>query len=73
MTTVAQLIAYLETLPQEAIVQCLSEKRSGYSVWTDWKDLDISEHVNVIDLRENKFVKPESENFQKVFVEIGDK
>lgn len=47
MTTVAQLIAHLQTLPQDAIVQCLSEKTRGYESWTEWTDLKISDHVDI--------------------------
>lgn len=73
MTTVADLIAHLQTLPQDAIVQCLAEKQGSWNDFIEWVDLNISDHVNVIDLRGNQFVKPESSNFNKVFVEIGDK
>jgi hypothetical protein len=73
MTTVAQLIAHLQTLPQGAEVRCLKEEGRAWDTYAEWKDLDIENDVSVCDLRNNQFVKPEDENFGKVFVEIGDK
>ena len=73
MTTVAQLIAHLQTLPQEAIVWSLAEKDSFHSSWVEWQDLEIEADIDVIDLRGNEFVKPENPNFNKVFVKIGRK
>jgi hypothetical protein len=72
MTTVAQLIAHLQTLPQDAIVECVTEYSYGYSQGTKWKALEIENDIYVRDLRGNKLVLPESPNFNKVFVEIGD-
>lgn len=69
MTTVAQLIAHLQTLPQEAEVKCLSVD----CTYKAWKELNIDDDIDidVIDLRGNKFVKPEDINYNKVFVKIG--
>ena len=47
MTTVAQLIEHLKTLPQDAIVQCLVERQSIYSLYTQWENLIIDENINV--------------------------
>lgn len=44
--TVAQLIAHLQTLPQDLTVDCLEEKNHGYSTWTDWKNLDFDD-INI--------------------------
>ena len=45
MTTVADLIAHLQTLPQDLIVQCLEEKNTHHNVWTTWKGLEIENDV----------------------------
>lgn len=45
MTTVAQFIAHLQSLPQDAIIQCLVEKSCAYETWTSWTDLEIDRHV----------------------------
>jgi hypothetical protein len=57
MTTVAQFIAHLQTLPQDLTVQCLLEKQRGYESWTIWENLRIDDHINVVGS----------------FVEIGEK
>ena len=49
MTTVAQFIAHLQTLPQDAIVQCLVEKSRGYETYTTWEDVEIDKHVYLCD------------------------
>ena len=67
MTTVAQLITHLQTLPQEAEVQCLSVE----CTYIAWKELNINDDIDVIDLRGNEFVKPEDIRYNKVFVKIG--
>ena len=72
MTTVADLIAHLQTLPQDAIVQCLSEKSRSYETWTEWKNLSLDD-LHVADLRGNPFTKPDAPHYGKVFLEIGDK
>lgn len=45
MTTVAQFITHLKTLPQDAIMQCLAEESYVYETWTSWTDLEIDRHV----------------------------
>ena len=70
MTTVAQLIAHLRTLPQDAIVQCLGEDEWITDYYT-WKNLDIDRDVYVRDLRGNKFFKPDDIHYNKVVVNIG--
>jgi hypothetical protein len=41
MTTVTELITYLQTLPPEATVDVLSEDSSGYSSYCSWVDLEL--------------------------------
>jgi len=45
MTTVAQFITYLQSLPQDAIVQCLVEKQRGYETYTVWEEINIEKNV----------------------------
>lgn len=70
--TVAELIAHLQTLPQDACVQCLEEYSCNYDMGTKWKDLTLDD-ISLTDLRGNKFVKPDSPSFNKIFLEIGSK
>ncbi len=42
MTTVADFIAYLQTLPANTPVKVLEETTIGYTTTTKWVDLDIS-------------------------------
>ena len=41
MTTVAELITYLQTLPPETTVDVLNEDSSGYSSYCTWVDLEL--------------------------------
>ena len=65
MTTVAQLIKHLQTLPQKAIIKVRNERG-------DRTDLSIDKHVFAWDLRGNPFIKEDSTNFNKVWVELGE-
>ncbi len=65
MTTVAQLIKHLQTLPQKAIVK-VRDKHKNHT------DLSIDKHVFAWDLRGNPFIKEDSTNFNKVWVELGE-
>ena len=42
MTTVAQMIEWLKTLPQDAEVECGVEVTKGYDTWMAMKPVDIS-------------------------------
>jgi len=48
MTTVAELIAKLQTLPQEAEVECGYEKTRGYSTFMEYGEVDV-EYMQVFD------------------------
>jgi len=48
MTTVAKLIEYLQTCPQDAIVECGREVTSGYSTYMEMVAVDI-ESCHVFD------------------------
>lgn len=41
MTTVSELIAYLQTLPPETTVDVLEEDCTGYSTFVTWTDLTL--------------------------------
>ncbi len=41
MTTVAQMIEWLKTLPQDAEVECGVEVTKGYGTWMEMKSVDI--------------------------------
>lgn len=70
--TVSELIAHLQTLPQEAEVHCLEEKQSNWETWSEWKAL-TADDLSLTDLRGNPFVKADEPLFNKIFVEIGSK
>ena len=65
MTTVAQLIEHLKTLPQEAVVQVTNDKGK-------YNDFNIDEHVFVLDLSGNPRIKEDSPNFNRVWVQLGE-
>lgn len=48
MTTVAQMIEWMKTLPQDAEVECGVEVTKGYDTWMAMKPVDISD-CDVID------------------------
>ncbi len=41
MPTVAQMIEWLKTLPQDAEVECGVEVTKGYGTWMEMKSVDI--------------------------------
>jgi hypothetical protein len=41
MTTVSELITYLQTLPPETAVHVLTEESSGYSSYCHWVNLEL--------------------------------
>ena len=56
MTTVAQLIEYLQTLPPETTVQVAAAVEGMYTAWTTEQDLDIpqvAEGLNPADYSSN--------------------
>ena len=48
MTTVAQMIEWMKTLPQDAEVQCGVEVTKGYDTWMTYKPVKI-EHCDLFD------------------------
>jgi len=56
-TTVAQLIAHLQTLPQDAIVEVLKTNVGSYSVSTSWEDLDLEGNFEIFTFEEKAGTK----------------
>lgn len=44
MTTIAQLSAYLATLPQDATVEVLEERDGSWTMYTTWAELDVVDY-----------------------------
>ena len=79
MTTVAQLVEYLQTLPQDAEVDVLREVSENWSTWTEFTSLEIpdeygySDNLEMYDYRDNEYVKEGDPRFGKVYVIFGGK
>ena len=43
MATVAQMIEWMKTLPQDAEVQCGVEVTKGFHTWMEFKPVDIAD------------------------------
>lgn len=78
-STVADLVRFLLTQPQDAIVQVGVKEQCGWTEITEYQDIDVpteenpyTEKVNVIDLRGNPFITEDNANFNKVFIQLGD-
>jgi hypothetical protein len=77
MTTVAQLIKYLQTLPLDAEVEVMSECCGNWETYTKFEPLQIpdaygcSDNLEVHDFRDNPFVKEGDPRFGKVYVDFG--
>lgn len=54
MTTVKEMIEWLQTLPEDAEVQCGVEMSSGYDHWMAFDPVDI-EACDVFDFRDEKY------------------
>lgn len=70
MTTVAQLITYLQTLPQEAIVEVLQEETKGWDTFTLMKDLDI-DAISILDFTSKYYEEKCPNLYGKVFVQLS--
>jgi hypothetical protein len=73
MTTVAQLIEFLQTLPQDAEIDVMAEKENEVV----YEELEIpdefgnSSNLNVFDFSNNFFIRDGHELFGKVIVSFG--
>lgn len=70
MTTVAQLIAKLQTLPQDAEVECGKEKTSGYETYMTFAPVDL-EDFEVVDYTSEEDQVKYPKFAGKVFVKIN--
>ena len=61
MTTVAQMIEWMKTLPQDAEVECGVEESSGYQTYMKMKPVRI-DYCDVFD-----YTGPESEKYPHIF------
>ena len=68
MTTVAQMIEWLKTLPQDAEVECGEEVTSGYSTYVTYSPVDI-ESSYVFDYTDPEWA--DSKLAGKVIVQIN--
>ena len=48
MTTVAQMIEFFKTMPQDAEVECRVERSDSYAIYTEMRPVDIDDFT-VID------------------------
>lgn len=68
MTTVAQMIEWMKTMPQDAEVECGVEVTSGYSTYMNMEPVDI-ECCDVLDYTDEKY-RQYPHVFGKVIVQI---
>ena len=74
-TTVKELIEYLKTIPLDTELQVVETYDCGYSMCARYVPLDIDElkgNVTYTNLSDNQFVKEDSPNFDKRFLDFGD-
>jgi len=72
MATVAQMIEWMKTLPQDAEVECGVEVTTGYSTYMKMKPVDL-ESCNVLDYTSDRNRMKYPAMAGKVFVQIcGD-
>lgn len=68
MTTVAEMIEWMKTLPQDAEVECGVEVTSGYSTYMNYSPVDI-ESCMAYDYNDEQY-KDYSRIYGKVIVQI---
>jgi hypothetical protein len=75
MTTASQLIAYLQTLPPETIVEVLEEHTRGYESYVEFTDLNLEtgDYHDFIDFRNVAWVPTDNPNYGKCFLQLGCK
>lgn len=75
-TPVDELIAYLQTLPKDVILEVCSEDRSSsWGTMVIVEDLDLDPYtgnVEFLDMRGNPHVKPENITYNKVYLRFGN-
>jgi len=76
MTTVSQLITYLQELPPDTEVSVIEGYDCGYAYCTKEVDLDLDPYngnVDFTDFTGNQFAKEGSEHFNKKYLTLGIK
>lgn len=69
MCTVAQLIAKLQTIDQDAIVEVLQEHSHGYQTSTSFEPVSI-EYIDVLDFTDDTYRETAPHVYGKVFVQL---
>jgi hypothetical protein len=70
MYTVAELIAYLNTMPQEAIVEVCVEENASWGTYTSRLPVDLEE-CELVDFRNDPWVRENHVAFGKVYVHLN--
>lgn len=76
MTTVRELIQYLEKLPPDTEVSVIVGYDCGYSYCTEEVALNLDPYkgnIDFLDFRNNQFVKETHELYNKTFLTLGEK
>ena len=61
---------WLNQFPDDTIVE-VSEEQGGYERYSSFKVFDPDDHSNYLDLTGNPHVKPDSELYNKRFLQLG--
>ena len=72
MTTVKELIEYLKSIPLDTELRVLVSYDCGYSTCTKFEPLVIEGNTDYTNLSGNQFVKKDSPNFDKRFLDFGE-
>lgn len=73
-TTVRQLIEFLQTQDQDAIVQILVGEQAQYGCDGDSyfrSDLAVDQHVEYTDFRGNQFTRPTDAHYNQRYLFLG--
>lgn len=69
-----ELIAFLQTLPEDVILEVVEAYTLGWDQCVGTTDLILegdNSNVEFTDLRGNQFVKPDQPHFNKTYVKFG--
>jgi hypothetical protein len=70
-TTLPELIAYLQSLPSDTVLQVLETRICGYDTLVETAPLVLNENTDFVDLTGNPFIKEGQPNFNKKFLCFG--
>jgi len=71
MTTVAQLITYLQTLPQDTEVEVMVERHTNWETYVESNSLDIDNNSDFFDGVANPHVKSNSHLYGRRILTLG--